>query len=85
MLEWNQTPARANHLFRYVGAMVVFLNLFTAFLTGIGENVNMLKDKIDSWEVLVAVLWSVLLCVLRPSDLRTVVTGHSAHAIYSTQ
>jgi hypothetical protein len=65
--------------------MAVFMNLFAPFLTGIEENVNMLKDKIDSWEVLVAVLWSVLLCVLRPFDLRTVVSGHSAHANYSTQ
>jgi hypothetical protein len=31
-----------------VGAMAVFMNLFAPFLTGIEENVNMLKDKIDS-------------------------------------
>lgn len=57
---------------------------FLPFVTSIEENVNILKDKIDS-DVLVAVLWSVFLCVLRPFDLRTVFTGQSAHAMYSTQ
>ena len=65
--------------------MAVFMNLFFPFLTGIEENANMLKNKIDSREVLIAVLWSVLLCVLRPFDLRTPVVGHSARAICSTQ